>query len=78
MLINRALLTCRLATPLWGGTMELPHWLMASGAVLLAVGLVGSALRRNTEVTSNPGRWEGDQPAEAQMLPNPPSEAAVS
>jgi hypothetical protein len=78
MLINRALLTCRLATPLWGGTMELPHWLMASGAVLLAVGLVGSALRRNTEVTSNPGRWEADQPAEAQIPPNPPSEAAVS
>ena len=78
MLINRALLTCQLATPLWGGTMELPHWLMASGAVLLAAGLVGSALRRNTEVTSSPGRWEGDQPAEVQVLPNPPSEAAVS
>jgi hypothetical protein len=51
---------------------------MASGAVLLAVGLVGSALRRDTEVTSNPGRWEGDRPAEAQILPNPPSEAVVS
>jgi hypothetical protein len=58
--------------------MELPHWLMASGAVLLVVGLVGSAFRRNTEVTSNPGSWEDDQPAEVQMPPNPPSEAAVS
>jgi hypothetical protein len=57
--------------------MELPHWLMASGAALLVVGLVGSALRRNTEVTSNPGRWEGDQPADAQTLPNPPSEAVA-
>jgi hypothetical protein len=78
MLINRALLTCQLATRLWGGTMELPHWLMASGAVFLAVGIVGSALRRNTEVTSNPDLWESDPPAEAQMLPNPPSEAVAS
>ena len=53
--------------------MELPHWLMASGAVPLVVGLVGSAFRRNTGVTSNTGRWEGDQPAEVQMPPNPPS-----
>jgi hypothetical protein len=78
MLINRVLLTCSLATLLWGGTMELPHWLMASGAVLLVVGLVGSALRRDTEVTSNSGSWERDQPGDAQTLPNPPSEAAVS
>jgi hypothetical protein len=78
MLINRPLLASQPTTPLWGGTMELPHWLMASGAVLLVVGLLGSALRRNTEVKPNPGSWEGDQPAEAEMLPNPPSEAAVS
>ena len=58
--------------------MELPHWLMASGAILLAVGLVGSALRKNAEATSDPDSWEGDQPAEAQMLPNPPSEAVAS
>jgi hypothetical protein len=51
---------------------------MASGAVLLMVGLVGSVFRRNTEVMSNPGRWEGDQPAEVHMPPDPPSEAAVS
>jgi hypothetical protein len=78
MFINRALLTCRPVTPLGGGTMELPYWLMASGAVLLVVGLVGSALRRNTEVTSNPGRWEGDQPAEAKTPLNLPPEAVAS
>jgi hypothetical protein len=78
MLINRVLLTRSFATLLWGGTMELPHWLMASGAVLLVVGLVGSALRRNTEVTSDSGSWERDQPGDAQTLPNPPSEAVAS
>ena len=58
--------------------MELPHWLMASGAVLSVVGLVGSALRKNAEVTSDAEGWEGDQPAEAQSLPDPPPEAVAS
>jgi hypothetical protein len=57
--------------------MELPHWLMASGAILLVVGLVGSALRRNTHVTNNSGSWERDQPGDAQKPPNPPSEAVA-
>jgi hypothetical protein len=61
--------------------MELPHWLMAVGAVLLAVGFIGSVLHKN-EVTSNPDTWEGDQTAEARAsqdgATNPPSAAAAS
>jgi hypothetical protein len=62
--------------------MELPHWLMAVGAILLMVGFVGSALRENTIVTSEPDSLEGDQAAEAHTkrdnTPNPQSVAAAS
>jgi hypothetical protein len=77
MLVNRALLTSQPNTALgwYNGTTALANGLRRRP---LVVGLVGSAFRRNTEVTSNPGRWEGDQPAEVQMPPNPPPEAAVS
>lgn len=30
--------------------MELPHWLMVAGALLIAVGFLGLALTRNKEV----------------------------
>jgi hypothetical protein len=60
--------------------MELPHWLMAVGAVLLAVGFIGSVLHNHkNEVTSNPDTWEGDQTAESRPqqdgTTNPPSAA---
>ena len=32
--------------------MELPHWLMAFGAIFLIVGFIGSILHENTIVTS--------------------------
>ena len=31
-------------------SMELPHWLMIAGAILIAVGFVGLAFTRNKEV----------------------------
>jgi hypothetical protein len=55
--------------------MELPHWLMAVGALLLVFGFFGLALRRNVQVASDPDSWEGDKTAEA---PNPPSAAVAS
>jgi hypothetical protein len=45
--------------------MELPHWQMFVGAMLLIVGFVGSILHRNAVVTSDPESVEGDQATEA-------------
>jgi hypothetical protein len=63
--------------------MELPHWLMAVGAILLVVGFLGLALRKNVQVTSpGPDGWEGDQTAEAHGpqdgITNPASASAAS
>jgi hypothetical protein len=54
--------------------MELPHWLMAIGAIFLMVGFFGSVLHQNTVVTSEPDPSEGDQVCGP---PNPPSAAAA-
>ena len=35
-------------------SIELPHWLMIGGAFLIAMGMLGLALTRNKEVTTNP------------------------
>jgi hypothetical protein len=58
--------------------MELPHWLMAVGAILLVVGIVGVSLDRTAQATTDTGSWEGNQTAEAQTPTNPPSGAAAS
>jgi hypothetical protein len=58
--------------------MELPHWLMVAGAIFLAVGFIGSVLRKNAMRASDPDSQEGDQASEAQMLPSPPSESVAS
>jgi len=34
--------------------IELPHWLMIVGAILIAMGFVGLAFTRNKEVATNP------------------------
>jgi hypothetical protein len=49
--------------------MELPHWLMVVGAILLVVGFVGSSLRKNEMVASEPDDWKGEQKSEAQEAP---------
>jgi hypothetical protein len=33
--------------------MEYPHWLMVAGAVLVAIGFIGLAFRRNRDVEPN-------------------------
>ncbi len=53
--------------------MELPHWLIAVGAILLVIGLVGTALRKNAIAVSEPNGEKGDP----QVPPSPPSAAAV-
>jgi hypothetical protein len=53
--------------------MELPHWLMVAGAIFLAVGFIGSVLRKNAMMASDPNGGGGDQASEAQMPPSPPS-----
>jgi hypothetical protein len=34
-------------------SIELPHWLVIAGAVLIAVGFLGLAFTRNNEVATN-------------------------
>jgi hypothetical protein len=34
-------------------SIELPHWLMIGGAILIAIGCLGLALTRNKEVAPN-------------------------
>jgi hypothetical protein len=58
--------------------MELPHWLMAAGTLLLVLGFVGAALHKNAQATSDTDSWESDRTAEAQTPTNPPSVAAAS
>jgi hypothetical protein len=57
--------------------MELPHWLMAGGTLLLVVGFVGAALHKNAQVTCDSDSREADQTAEARMPSNPPSATAA-
>jgi LPXTG-motif cell wall-anchored protein len=42
---------------------EYPYWLIVAGAVLLAIGFVGLAFRRNEEITPNhqPTEMEASQ-----------------
>jgi hypothetical protein len=57
--------------------MELPHWLIAVGALFLVFGLFGLTLRKNVQVTSEPNNRDGE--AETQDgLTNPPSVTAAS
>jgi hypothetical protein len=35
-------------------SIELPHWLMIGGAILMAMGFLGLAFTRNKEVATNP------------------------
>ena len=62
--------------------MDLPHWLMAIGAMLLVFGFFGLALQRHVQVMTDPDGREGDKAAEAHApqasMPNPPSARAAS
>jgi len=50
--------------------MELAHWLMIAGALLVLVGFIGAALQRNARVVADPvpmqDRETGEQP---ELLP---------
>jgi len=45
--------------------IELPHWLMIVGAILIAMGFVGLAFTRNKEVATNPD----SPPVRRPMMP---------
>jgi hypothetical protein len=48
-------------------SIELPHWLMIAGALLVAIGFMGLAFTRNKEVaTNNPG---SEPPAPRSKMP---------
>jgi drug/metabolite transporter (DMT)-like permease len=43
-------------------SIELPHWLMIAGALLVVAGVVGLALSRNKEDEADPVVLPGDAP----------------
>jgi hypothetical protein len=47
-------------------SIELPHWLMIGGAILIAVGFLGLALVRNKEVATNS---DSEPPAPRSKMP---------
>jgi hypothetical protein len=47
-------------------SIELPHWLMIAGAILIAMGLLGLAFARNKEVATNP---DSEPPAPRSKMP---------
>jgi hypothetical protein len=47
-------------------SIELPHWLMIGGAILIAIGFLGLAFTRNKEVATNP---DSEPPAPRSKMP---------
>jgi len=50
-------------------SIELPHWLMIAGAILIAIGFLGLAFARNKEVATNP---DSEPPAPRSKMPPQP------
>jgi hypothetical protein len=50
-------------------SIELPHWLIIAGAILIVVSFIGLALTRNKEVAMNP---DPEPPARRQQMPPVP------
>jgi hypothetical protein len=51
-------------------SIELPHWLMIAGAILIAMGFLGLAFFRNKEVATNP---DSEPPAPRSKMPPLPT-----
>jgi hypothetical protein len=47
-------------------SIELPHWLMIGGALLIATGLLGLAFTRNKEIATNP---DSEPPVPSLKMP---------
>ena len=47
-------------------SIELPHWLMIGGAILIGMGFLGLAFTRNKEVATNP---DSEPPAPSSRMP---------
>jgi hypothetical protein len=52
-------------------SIELPHWLMIAGAILIAPSFIGLAFTRNKEAAMNP---DLDPPAPRQQMPPVPKD----
>jgi hypothetical protein len=50
-------------------SIELPHWLMIGGALLIAIGFLGLAFTRNKEVATNP---DTEPPVPRSKMPSLP------
>jgi hypothetical protein len=50
-------------------SIELPHWLMIGGALLIAIGFLGLAFTRNKEVATNPDSEPPVPRSKMQPLP---------
>ena len=53
-------------------SIELAYWLMIAGALLVVVGVVGLALRRNKEDEADPVALPGDAPWRGLRSDSPP------
>ena len=53
-------------------SIELPHWLMIAGALLVVAGVVGLALSRNKEDEADPVVLPGDAPWRDLRSDSPP------
>jgi hypothetical protein len=49
-------------------SIELPHWLMIGGAILIAIGFLGLAFTRNKEVATNPDLERPTMPPLPRLL----------
>jgi hypothetical protein len=54
-------------------SIELPHWLMIGGAILIAIGFLGLAFTRNKEVATNP---DSEPPAPRSKMPPLPLDSS--
>jgi hypothetical protein len=54
-------------------SIELPHWLMIAGALLVVAGVVGLALSRNKEDEADPVVLPGDAPWRDLRSDSPPA-----
>jgi hypothetical protein len=51
-------------------SIELPHWLMIGGAILIGMGFLGLAFTRDKEVATNP---DSEPPAPRSRMPPLPT-----
>jgi hypothetical protein len=51
-------------------SIELPHWLMIAGAILIAIGFLGLVFTRNKQAATNPDSERHVPPRQMPPLPS--------